>query len=171
MWLYGVAVTSMLFVFVRQHSFQHIQRTANNLRSALTILIYRKLMRMSKSSFQDTTDIGKMLNVLANDLQRLDEAGQDLIFMFCAPLMSIYVIIISCHMIIGVSCAGGLLALLFFIPFQTVMERPLISLTSLETFILLTSFEILRIVFWRSQDMELANVIEKLIIRWTRRLV
>ena len=54
-----------------------------------------KLMRMSKGSFQNTTEIEQV---------------------------SIYVVI--SYVAIGVSCAGGLLVLLFFIPFQTVTGRP-----------------------------------------------
>ena len=118
---YGIVVTSVFFVITRQHSFTLVQRVGNNVRSALTILVYKKLLRLSRSSFDDS-DIGKVLNVLANDLNRLDEIARWFSFLFSGPLMAVYVIVVS-YLNLGVACVGGLTVLILFIPFQALMGR------------------------------------------------
>ena len=118
---YGIVMTSVIFVVTRQHSFTVAQRIGNNVRSAVTILVYKKLLRLSKSSFEDS-DIGKVLNVLANDLNRIDEIARWFSFLISGPVMAVYVIVVS-WMNIGVASVGGLSVLLLFIPFNALMGR------------------------------------------------
>jgi ATP-binding cassette subfamily C (CFTR/MRP) protein 4 len=119
---YGIVVTSVIFVVTRQHSFTVVQRIGNNIRSGITILVYKKLTKLKKSSFHDSSDIGKVLNVLANDLNRIDEICRWFIFIICGPLMAIYVVVVSWNTI-GVASMGGLTVLLLFIPFNAMMGR------------------------------------------------
>ena len=53
----GLIVTSFAFAFSRHPAFVLCLRVANNVRTALTVMIYRKILKLSKSSFEQT-DIG-----------------------------------------------------------------------------------------------------------------
>ena len=96
-------------------------RHAMNVRSAITILVYDKILKLSKSSFEDTS-IGHILNVVANDLNRIDDICVYLVYLMAAPLQSIIVITILWHYI-GSACLGGMVILFLFLPFQAVMGR------------------------------------------------
>lgn len=113
--------SSICISFGRNHYFFLMMRHCMNVRSAITILIYGKILRLSKSSFDDTS-VGHILNVVANDLNRFDEAGMYLVYLVAAPLQSIIVIVILWHYI-GPACMGGMVILFLFIPFQAVMGR------------------------------------------------
>lgn len=117
----ALIVTSFLFAFSRHPAFVLCLRVASNVRTALTVMIYRKILRLSKSSFEQT-DIGQILNILANDLNRFEDVGWQLPYLLIGPTMSIVVIYIS-YTYLGIACIGGLVILILFIPFQGLMGR------------------------------------------------
>lgn len=120
---YAVAliVSSFAFAFSRHPAFVLCLRVANNVRTALTVMIYRKILKLSKSSFEQT-DIGQILNIIANDLNRFEDVGWQLPYILIGPTMSVVVIYIS-YTYLGVACVGGLVILILFIPFQGLMGR------------------------------------------------
>lgn len=98
-----------------------VQRYGMYAKSALTVLIYKKILRLSKSSFEKTS-VGQILNMLANDLSRLDEISHTFCYLFVGPIQTVVVIIIMWQYL-GVACLGGIVILLLFIPFQGMMGR------------------------------------------------
>lgn len=92
-----------------------------NVRSSLNILIYQKILRLSKSSLEKTSS-GQVLNILANDLQFFEHVSYDGVYLIVAPVQSIVCICIMWQYL-GVSCMGGIVILLLFVPFQGAMER------------------------------------------------
>lgn len=114
-------ISSFVFAFSRHPAFVLCLRVANNVRSALTVMIYRKVLKLSKSSFEQT-DIGQILNILANDLNRFEDVGWQLPYILIGPTMSVVVVYIS-YKYLGVACVGGLVILILFIPFQGLMGR------------------------------------------------
>ena len=113
--------SSFLFAFSRHPAFVLCLRVGSNIRTALTVMIYRKILRLSKSSFEQT-DIGQILNILANDLNRFEDVSWQLPYILIGPTMSAVVIYIS-YKYLGIACVGGLVILILFIPFQGLMGR------------------------------------------------
>lgn len=91
-------------------------------KTALTILIYKKVLRLSKNSFEKTS-VGQILNILANDMQRLDDLGFLAPYYYCSPLQAIIVIYVMWKYYLGIACLGGAVLMILFIPFQAVMGR------------------------------------------------
>ena len=114
-------ISSFVFAFSRHPAFVLCIRLAGSVRSALTVMIYRKVLKLSKSSFEQT-DIGQILNILANDLNRFEDVGWQLPYILIGPTMSVVVIYIS-YKYLGIACIGGLVILILFIPFQGLMGR------------------------------------------------
>ena len=117
----GIVVTTVLLTISIHHGFVKHMRHGNNLRSALTHLIYKKVLRLSMSSFTET-DIGQILNILANDLNRFEEVGFLLVYLVAAPLASIFSLCIT-YRFLGTSSLAGFVILVLFVPFQGIMGR------------------------------------------------
>lgn len=117
----GICVSSVFETFGRNHYQLLVRRVALNCRTSLTILVYKKILRLSMSSF-DNTSVGQVLNILANDFNRFDELGHVLIYIVIAPIQSAIVMYIMWQYL-GVACVGGLVILFMFIPFQGLMGR------------------------------------------------
>lgn len=116
-----ICISSIMETFGRNHYQLHVRRIALNCRTSMTVLVYKKILRLSKSSFEKTS-VGQILNILANDLNRFDELGHVMIYIVIAPLQSIIVMYIMWQYL-GIASMGGLVILFLFIPFQGLMGR------------------------------------------------
>lgn len=116
-----LTISSFAFAFSRRSVIVLCLRIANNVRIALTVMIYRKILKLSKSSLEQT-DIGQVLNIISNDLKRFENVGFQLSYILTGPIISIIVIYIS-YSYLGVACIGGFAVLMLFIPFQGFMGR------------------------------------------------
>lgn len=96
-------------------------RVGNNVRTAVTFMIMKKVLKVSMSSLTET-DVGQIMNVLANDLNRFEDLSWYLAFVLCAPIMTIFVLIFTL-IYLQEACAGGLIILIAFILFQGFMGR------------------------------------------------
>ena len=117
----GIVVSSFVLTLMIHHGFAFHTRHGNNVRSALTHLIYKKVLRLSMSSFVQT-DVGQILNILANDLNRFEELGFLLTYIPAAPLGSVIALAVT-YNFLGRSSIAGFVILILFIPFQGVMGR------------------------------------------------
>lgn len=117
----GIVVINVVLTFMIHHGFSKHARHGNNARSALTHLIYKKLLKLHKSAFE-TTDIGQILNILANDLNRFEELGWLMVYLFVGPAGCV-VTLIGTYKFLGYSSLAGFVILLLFIPFQGFMGR------------------------------------------------
>jgi ATP-binding cassette subfamily C (CFTR/MRP) protein 4 len=119
----GICLSSVFETFGRNHYQLLVRRVALNCRSSLTILVYKKILRLSMSSF-DNTSVGQVLNILANDFNRFDELGHVLIYILIAPIQSAIVMCIMwIYTDLSFACVGGMVILFMFIPFQGLMGR------------------------------------------------
>lgn len=109
-------LSTMLFVFLRHFGKVTAMRVGNNVRTAISLMIFRKVLRVSTSSLVDM-NIGQIMNVLANDLTRFEDLSWYLPFLLCAPFMIIFVLIFTL-IYLGEACVGGLVVLLVFILLQ-----------------------------------------------------
>lgn len=118
---FGIIMSSIVFTFVRNQFYFFVGRIGINIQSALTVLIYKKLLRMSNNSFE-VTSIGKITNIISNDIQRFTEICWTLGYVGIAPLQSVIVMTIMWQYL-GRACLGGIVILVLFIPFQVCMGR------------------------------------------------
>ena len=117
----GICVASIFETFGRNHYQFLVRRIALNCRTSLTVLVYKKILKLSKSSFESTS-VGQVLNILANDLNRFDELGHVMVYIVIAPIQSIIVLYIISQYL-DLACIGGMIILFLFIPLQGVMGK------------------------------------------------
>ena len=117
----GIIVSSIVFTFVRNQYYFFVGRIGINIHSALTVVIYKKLLKMSNSSFE-VTSIGKITNIISNDIQRFTEICWTLGYVAIAPVQSMIVMYLMWGYL-GRACLGGIVILILFIPFQVFMGR------------------------------------------------
>ena len=115
----GIIVVTIVMTFMYQHGFGFASRHGNNLRAALCHLIFKKVIRMSGSSIA-STDLGHVLNIIANDLNRFEDLGFFLVYLVIGPL-SILVSLAVTHYYIKNAAFTGFVLLIVFVPFQCFM--------------------------------------------------
>ncbi|XP_046853156.1 ATP-binding cassette sub-family C member 4-like isoform X2 [Xenia sp. Carnegie-2017] len=127
-YLYAVIMIACAFgeSIVPHPMFLGVMRAGMHLRVAAAALIYRKALRMSHSSLGETTT-GKIVNLITNDVQKLDQVAFFLLYLFVAPFL-IGAISYLCWMEMGISFLPGLILLLLLIPFQAWIGRFFASL-------------------------------------------
>ncbi|XP_055612034.1 probable multidrug resistance-associated protein lethal(2)03659 [Uranotaenia lowii] len=122
-YLYAAAVVmcsaiSVLFMHSYMLSQLHL---GMKLRVAACSLVYRKSLRLSKTALGDTT-AGQVVNLLSNDVGRLDLAVLFLHYMWIGPLETIVVTYLM-YREIGISAVFGVIFLLLFIPLQAYLGK------------------------------------------------
>ena len=117
----GIIISSIIFTLVRNQFYFFVGRIGINIQSALTVLIYKKLLKMSNNSFE-ITSIGKITNIISNDIQRFTEICWTLGYVVIAPIQSAIVMTIMWGYL-GRACLGGVVILILYIPFQVFMGR------------------------------------------------
>ena len=118
---YVLIVSVGIWSITRHHAFLLVCRMGINVRTALTALIFKKILRVSKSSFEQT-DIGQILNVLANDLYRFEDITTNLWALIIGPVVCVIGVYFVWYFI-GIAALGGLIILVLFVPFQATMGR------------------------------------------------
>ena len=117
----GLIVSIPFNMFMIYHGYVLHARHGNNVRQALTHLIYKKILKLSMSSCQET-DLGHILNILANDMNRFEEMSYWMIFLFIGPLAASLSLAIT-YYYLGISSLAGFVILILFVPFQMFMGR------------------------------------------------
>ena len=115
-------VTTTLYCSTRHRANVLATRVGNNVRTALSVLLFKKVLRLSASSLEKT-DVGQIINILANDLNRFEELSWSLIFFLLGPFMCILVIYITYAYLNWAACIAGFSMILLFIAFQGLMGR------------------------------------------------
>ncbi|KAH8318690.1 hypothetical protein KR074_001766, partial [Drosophila pseudoananassae] len=91
------------------------------MRVALSSLIYRKALRLSRTALGDTT-VGQVVNLLSNDVGRFDTVLINVHYLWLAPLELILVTYLM-YLEIGVSSLFGIAVMLLFLPFQSYLGK------------------------------------------------
>src|SRR5438094_581857 len=66
----GICASTIIETFDRNHYQLLVRRIALNCRTGLTILVYKKILRLKTSVLFEKTSVGQIVNILANDLNR-----------------------------------------------------------------------------------------------------
>ncbi|KAF5283707.1 hypothetical protein FQR65_LT13742 [Abscondita terminalis] len=112
----GIVGCSLMAIFITHptmYGFLHIGMKA---RVACCSLIYRKSLKLSKTSLEKTT-IGQTVNLLSNDVNRFDVAAQFMHQLWVGPL-EIIIVTYFMYEEVGVPALLGIIVLLLFIPLQ-----------------------------------------------------
>ncbi|XP_015517778.1 probable multidrug resistance-associated protein lethal(2)03659 isoform X1 [Neodiprion pinetum] len=116
LWAGGIILCSTLNFLVIHPCMLGIMHTGMKIRVACCSLIYRKVLKLSKSALAETT-VGQIVNLLSNDVNRFDLAVYFIHYIWLGPLESV-VITYLIYREVGWSAVIGMLTLLFFIPLQ-----------------------------------------------------
>ncbi|KAJ8954554.1 hypothetical protein NQ318_000788 [Aromia moschata] len=120
--LASLIVASVLVNVMCIHNYMfHVMHLGMKVRVAACSLIYRKALRLSKTSLAETT-IGQMVNLLSNDVGRFDFAAQHIHNLWVAPIETVIVMFLV-YLYIGPTGLIGAGFLLLFIPFQMYMGK------------------------------------------------
>ncbi|XP_053212745.1 ATP-binding cassette sub-family C member 4-like [Panonychus citri] len=117
----GLVLTIFSYGLIRHHVIMLTQRQGLRIRTALTAVVYKKILTLSRAA-TTRTDIGYILNILTNDLTRFDELMFTIIYVVLGPLMAIAVLIYMIH-VIGLASLGLVLILVLLIPYQAVTAK------------------------------------------------
>ncbi|XP_022216187.2 probable multidrug resistance-associated protein lethal(2)03659 [Drosophila obscura] len=90
-------------------------------RIAMTSMIYRKALRLSRTALGDTT-IGQVVNLISNDVGRLDLSVIHMNYLWLGPV-EIGIITYLMYREIGVSAFFGVAVMLMFIPLQAYLGK------------------------------------------------
>lgn len=125
----AVVLCSVLNVLFSHSNMLNQFHCGMKIRVALVSIIYRKALRLSRTSLQSTTS-GKILNLLTNDVGKIDNAMLGLHQIWLGPLETIVVIVLV-YQQIGLSALSGILILGLLSPAQYYMGRKMTELRGL----------------------------------------
>ncbi|XP_018322246.1 multidrug resistance-associated protein 4 [Agrilus planipennis] len=117
--IYGslMIAISIVFIFLMHHANLAAGRVGMRVRIACCSLVYRKLLKLSKKSLNDTA-AGQVVNLLSNDVNRFDLVVIFLHFVWIMPLQAV-ILSYLIWMEVGPSALAGVLAMILLtIPVQ-----------------------------------------------------
>ncbi|XP_025017234.1 multidrug resistance-associated protein 4-like isoform X3 [Tetranychus urticae] len=119
----SIALVFTLFCFglIRHHVFMFTQRQGIRVRTALTTVVYKKILTLSKAA-TTKTDVGYILNIVTNDLSRFDELMFSINYIILGPLMGVVALIYMIY-ILGLASLGLVIVLILLIPYQAITAK------------------------------------------------
>ncbi|XP_017474881.1 PREDICTED: probable multidrug resistance-associated protein lethal(2)03659 isoform X4 [Rhagoletis zephyria] len=112
----GVILFSAINVIVMHPYMLGTMHTGMKIRVAMCSMIYRKALRLSRTALGETT-AGQVVNLISNDVGRLDLAMIFIHYLWIGPLETIFITYLM-SIEIGVSASFGVAFMLLFIPLQ-----------------------------------------------------
>ncbi|XP_053212741.1 ATP-binding cassette sub-family C member 4-like isoform X2 [Panonychus citri] len=166
---FGLVLAILGYGVLRHQLFLSTSRQGLRMRTALTALVYKKLLSMSRAA-STKTDIGYMLNLISNDLSRFNDLMFSVIYIVLGPLIATAVLLYMIYLL-GVASLGLVFVLLFLMPFQVLCGKysdkfrgktALISekrIKSMEEMI--SSIKIIKMFTWEQSFAEIVSIIRK----------
>ncbi|KAL4709197.1 hypothetical protein ACJJTC_008125 [Scirpophaga incertulas] len=122
MYAVTMIIGNWLAAFCNHHGNLYCQQIGMKMRIAASSLMYRKLMRMNNASLGETA-AGKVVNILSNDMVRLDMAMLFLHYVWIIPIQLAIVLYLG-YKEAGVAALIGLVALIIIsLPIQGMLGR------------------------------------------------
>ncbi|KAL5233639.1 hypothetical protein ACI65C_001049 [Semiaphis heraclei] len=112
----GLLLNMLLNIILFHYAQMEMGHLGMKIRVACCSAIYKKALRLSKTSLGETT-VGQVVNLLSNDVNRFDIAFIFIHFLWVGPLQSI-VVTYFLWQELGVSSLVGVAIFLVFIPLQ-----------------------------------------------------
>lgn len=117
----GVILCSMVNVSIVHPYMLSQMHVGMKMRIAACSMIYRKTLRLTRNALGDTT-AGQVVNLLSNDVARLEMSILFVHYLWVGPLQVLVVTIIM-YTQIGISAIFGVLFLLAFVPLQIFLGK------------------------------------------------
>ncbi|XP_057563357.1 ATP-binding cassette sub-family C member 4-like isoform X2 [Hippopotamus amphibius kiboko] len=124
----GLSACVLIWAILHHLYFYHIQRVGMRLRVAVCHMIYRKALHLSSVAMGKTTT-GQIVNLLSNDVNKLDQVTIFLHFLWVGPLQAIAVTALL-WMETGISCLAGMAVLIILLLLQSCIGKLFSSLRS-----------------------------------------
>lgn len=112
----GVIACSALNVVIMHPYMLGTIHMGMKMRVGLCSMIYRKALKLSKTALGDTT-AGHIVNLISNDVGRLDFATIFVHYLWVGPLQTLFITYLM-YLKIGVAAVFGVAFMLMFIPLQ-----------------------------------------------------
>ncbi|XP_030375917.1 probable multidrug resistance-associated protein lethal(2)03659 [Scaptodrosophila lebanonensis] len=112
----GVVLCSALNVFIMHPYMLGTMHVGMKMRVSMCSMIYRKALRLSKTALGGTT-AGHVVNLMSNDVGRLDLATIFVHYLWVGPLETLFITFLM-YQQIGVAAVFGVAFMLLFIPLQ-----------------------------------------------------
>ncbi|EDW02798.1 probable multidrug resistance-associated protein lethal(2)03659 [Drosophila grimshawi] len=112
----GVIACSALNVIIMHPYMLGTMHVGMKMRVGICSMIYRKALRLSKTALGDTT-AGHIVNLMSNDVGRLDLATIFVHYLWVGPLETIFITYLM-YLEIGIAAVFGVAFMLLFIPMQ-----------------------------------------------------
>ncbi|VVC32367.1 Hypothetical protein CINCED_3A020730 [Cinara cedri] len=125
MYALGLVMNLMLCIILNRYVMSELSHCGMKIQVACSSKIYRKALRLSKLSLEDST-AGLAINLLSNDLNRFEEGLRCVNYVWLCPFTSI-AIIYYMWLEIGVSCLFGVCVVLMTIPFQAWLGKKMVE--------------------------------------------
>ncbi|XP_057563457.1 ATP-binding cassette sub-family C member 4-like [Hippopotamus amphibius kiboko] len=122
----GLSACVLIWAILHHLYFYHIQRVGMRLRVAVCHMIYHKALHLSSLAMGKTTT-GQIVNLLSNDVNKLDQVTMFLHFLWVGPLQAIAVTALL-WMEIGISCLAGMVVLIILLLLQSCIGKLFSSL-------------------------------------------
>ncbi|EFA03657.2 probable multidrug resistance-associated protein lethal(2)03659 [Tribolium castaneum] len=117
----GIIGISFLNIMIMHSYFFGLQQLGMKIRVSCCSLLYRKALRLSKSSLIDTT-IGQTVNLMSNDVNRFDFLIMHIHHLVIAPLEALVVIYLLYTTVHPAALAGAGL-MVIFVPLQLYLGK------------------------------------------------
>lgn len=119
LYIYTAALIACNFLTILvTHRYQiKIQHVGMKIRVCCCSLIYRKALQLNVATLADVT-VGKIINLISNDVNRFDLAPMHLTQLFIAPIETLVVIVLL-YQFVGVTAFFGIGFLVVFVPVQS----------------------------------------------------
>lgn len=118
----GMILCSVLTVLLLHPNSLTVWSIGLKMRVAVMSLIYRKVLRLSRTALVDTT-AGQMVNLLSNDVGRFEVSIMYVHYLWAGPLGAVFVIVILTYILDFWSAFIGIAVLMLFIPLQIFMGK------------------------------------------------
>lgn len=128
----AITICGALLIYANDFNCVHI---GMRMGAATSSVIYRKALRIPKAS-DANNNVGRMINMLSNDIVRLNLACHYMHMLWIAPLQLIIILVITWHAM-GPSTLAGALVLVLFACIQSMNLFFLITFSHLNLFRLL----------------------------------
>nr|XP_016930743.1 probable multidrug resistance-associated protein lethal(2)03659 isoform X1 [Drosophila suzukii] len=117
-YFYAIALilNSMLSLMIIAPANFGIHHACFKMRVAMTSLIYRKALRLSKRALGETTS-GHVVNLISNDIPRLDSGVYTVHYLWVGPLQVLLITYLM-YQKIGIAAVFGMIFMLLLIPLQ-----------------------------------------------------
>ncbi|XP_014227213.1 probable multidrug resistance-associated protein lethal(2)03659 [Trichogramma pretiosum] len=114
-WASGIVLGVALSCIINHPVYQGLMHMGMKIRVACCSLIYRKILRISKSAIEGDTSVGQMVNLLSNDVNRLDYSVFSLHYIWITMIQTALVSYLL-YREVNLAAVGGVFTMLLFIP-------------------------------------------------------